>query len=191
MILAVNSVTWICRKSAAHWRLCSAAILGSSGFWRRFSQNGARTGLPSEVLEVIGQTSFGPRRTLQLVRLGNKLLLILNSPEGTHPIGEVTDAEEVEHITRVCSGNGFQGQVERKHALQNIVGQVQNGAFIPQSPPLVTPYVQPQVVATPMIQHPVQPPTASTSELERVIKQLTQVVQQSNLENRSKREYEA
>ena len=59
-------------------------------------------GLPSEVLEVLGQVPFGPKRSLQMVRLGPKLLLLLNSPEGTQPLGEITDPEEVEYLASLC-----------------------------------------------------------------------------------------
>ncbi|MFK7768913.1 MAG: FliO/MopB family protein [Mariniblastus sp.] len=65
---------------------------------------GANRGLPSEVIEVLGQLPFGPRRDLQLVRLGSKLLLLMNSPDGTQPIGEITDPDEVEHLASLCLG---------------------------------------------------------------------------------------
>ena len=65
---------------------------------------GGNRGLPSEVIEVLGQLPFGPRRDLQLVRLGSKLLLLMNSPEGTQPIGEITDPEEVEYLASLCPG---------------------------------------------------------------------------------------
>ena len=60
--------------------------------------------VPSEVLEVLGQVPFGPKKQLQIVRLGSKLLLLINSPEGTHPIGEITDPEEVEYLASLCQG---------------------------------------------------------------------------------------
>jgi len=60
--------------------------------------------VPKEVVEVLGQTSFGPKKHLQIVRLGSKLLLLINGPEGTHPIGEITDPQEVEYLASLCSG---------------------------------------------------------------------------------------
>ena len=65
---------------------------------------GGNRGLPTEVIEVLGQLPFGPRRDLQLVRLGSKLLLLMNSPEGTQPIGEITDPDEVDHLASLCQG---------------------------------------------------------------------------------------
>ena len=60
--------------------------------------------VPKEVLEVLGQTPFGPKKHLQIVRLGSKLLLLINGPEGIHPIGEITDPEEVAHLASLCQG---------------------------------------------------------------------------------------
>ena len=60
--------------------------------------------LPPEIVEVMGQVPFGARRSLQLVRLGSKMLLLLNSPEGTQPLGEITDPVEVEHLASLVQG---------------------------------------------------------------------------------------
>lgn len=62
----------------------------------------ANSQLPTEVVQILGRTAFGSRQQLQLVRLGSKLVLLLNGPDGTHPIGEVTDPEEVRHLVSLC-----------------------------------------------------------------------------------------
>ena len=63
----------------------------------------ANHGLPSEVVEVLGQTPFGHRKNLQLVRLGSKLLLLMNNHDGaTQTIGEITDPHEVDYLTSIC-----------------------------------------------------------------------------------------
>ncbi len=59
--------------------------------------------LPVEVVQILGRTAFGSRQNLQLVRLGSKLVLLLNGPEGTHPIGEITDPAEVQHLISLCA----------------------------------------------------------------------------------------
>ena len=64
----------------------------------------ASQGIPSEVLEIVGNAPLDSRQNLQLVRLGSKLLLMLQSPDGTQPIGEVTDPAEVEHLVSLCNG---------------------------------------------------------------------------------------
>ena len=64
----------------------------------------ANRGIPSEVIEVVGNAPFGPGKNLQLVRLGSKLLLLMSGPEGTHPVGEITDPEEVNYLIALCNG---------------------------------------------------------------------------------------
>jgi len=70
---------------------------------RKLSPSGSQN-LPREVLELIGQIPFGPKRNLQLIRLGSKLLLIINSAEGSQAIGEITDPNEVEYLVSLCGG---------------------------------------------------------------------------------------
>ncbi|MGY8746575.1 MAG: FliO/MopB family protein [Pirellulales bacterium] len=76
---------------------------------RRLSPSGNQN-LPREVIELMGQIPFGPKRNLQLIRLGSKLLLIINSAEGSQALGEITDPNEVEYLVALCSG--------RKHPFQ-------------------------------------------------------------------------
>ena len=70
-------------------------------FTRRFS-GGGNGRLPNEVVEVLGQTPFKPGSNLQLVRLGSKLLLLMNGTEGTHAIGEISDPDEVALLCAKC-----------------------------------------------------------------------------------------
>lgn len=106
---------WLDKLKTSSGRIELPKVLGSLaiviggylGFvWltRRLTGSVGDSGLPQEVVEVLGQTPFGPRKSLQLVRLGSKLLLLMHSPEGTSPIGEITDPHEVEYLASVCSG---------------------------------------------------------------------------------------
>lgn len=61
------------------------------------------SGLPSEVFELIGTSRMNTKQTLQLVRLGSKLLLLVHGDEGTQPIAEITDTDEVEYLTSLCN----------------------------------------------------------------------------------------
>lgn len=70
---------------------------------RKFS-GGGQQGIPSEVVSVLGNLPYGHKQQLRLVRLGSKLVLLLNGPEGTHPIGEITDPGEVEYLAALCQG---------------------------------------------------------------------------------------
>ncbi len=70
---------------------------------RMVSPSGGRQ-VPREVLEVLGTVPLEPRKNLQIIRLGSKLLLLINGPEGTHPIGEINDPAEVEYLASLCPG---------------------------------------------------------------------------------------
>ncbi len=70
---------------------------------RKFGGSGQR-GIPAEVVSVLGNLPYGHKQNLRLVRLGSKLVLLLNGPEGTHPIGEITNPDEVEYLASLCQG---------------------------------------------------------------------------------------
>jgi flagellar biogenesis protein FliO len=74
-------------------------------------------GIPTEVLEVVGNAPLDSRQNLQLVRLGSKLLLMIHGPEGTQPIGEVTDPAEVDHLVALCNGRTRTANSAVNHAV--------------------------------------------------------------------------
>jgi flagellar biogenesis protein FliO len=58
--------------------------------------------LPKEALEVLGQASLAGRQQAQLVRLGNKLLLVATTSGGVETLAEVTEPTEVESLVAMC-----------------------------------------------------------------------------------------
>lgn len=58
--------------------------------------------LPNEVVQVLGRTIVGHRQQLQLLRLGNRLLLISVTPGGAETLAEITDPDEVTHLAGLC-----------------------------------------------------------------------------------------
>ncbi len=92
---------------------------------RKLSPSGNQN-VPREVLELMGQIPFGPKRNLQLIRLGSKLLLIINSAEGSQAIGEITDPNEVEYLVSLCSG--------RRHPFQPKMRSAPTTAAAPPTP---------------------------------------------------------
>ena len=74
-------------------------------------------GIPTEVLEVVGNAPLDSRQNLQLVRLGSKLLLMIHGPDGTQPIGEVTDPAEVDHLVALCNGRTRTADTAISHAV--------------------------------------------------------------------------
>ena len=70
---------------------------------RKFQPASAR-GLPAEVFQVMGTMPFGPKQRLHVIRLGSKLMLIVNGPDGTQSIGEINDRQEVQYLADLCRG---------------------------------------------------------------------------------------
>jgi flagellar biogenesis protein FliO len=58
--------------------------------------------LPREVFDILGRASLGARQQVQLLRCGNKLLLVSITPNGTETLTEVTDPLEVDRIAGIC-----------------------------------------------------------------------------------------
>jgi flagellar biogenesis protein FliO len=59
--------------------------------------------LPKEVVEQLGWSPLAGRQQMQLVRLGNKLLLLAVTPgSSAQPLGEVTEPAEVERLSALC-----------------------------------------------------------------------------------------
>ena len=168
-----------------------AIVLGGYfGFvWlvRRFN-SGAPGKLPSEVLDVVGTAPFGPRKNLQLVRLGSKLLLLLSGPEGTHPIGEITDANEVQHLTTLCNRRTVSRSTDNT-GFKNLMGRLQAG--LPSAMPTAAtrtfatpPATLAHANAEPVQASPVQTAAANTtSELERIVQRLSSVIDQTSGRN--------
>ena len=58
--------------------------------------------LPSEVFEVLGRSPLAARQQAQLVRCGNKLLLISVTAGGAETLTEITEPAEVERLVGLC-----------------------------------------------------------------------------------------
>jgi flagellar biogenesis protein FliO len=104
---------------------------------RRFAPAGSAQ-LPKEALELLGRSSLSPRQQVQLVRLGNKLLLVALTPAGAETLTEITDAAEVERLTGLCrrgqpasASNSFAqalGELTREPAPSGFVGGARRGS---------------------------------------------------------------
>ena len=62
-------------------------------------------GLPKDVVEVLGFAPLANRQQMQLVRLGNKLVLLCVTATGADPLTEITDPEEVDRLAGLCQQN--------------------------------------------------------------------------------------
>jgi flagellar biogenesis protein FliO len=64
------------------------------------------TMLPSTVVNVLGRVSLAPKRFAELLRVGNKLVLVVQTPNGLRPLTEVTDPAEVDRLLGLCQQSG-------------------------------------------------------------------------------------
>ncbi len=75
---------------------------------RRTQPKGTRP-LPPEVLDVLGRKPLTPRTSLQLLRLGRKLVLVAVLPDGIEAVAEVTDPAEVDRLSGLCHQQSSHG----------------------------------------------------------------------------------
>jgi len=90
-----------------------AVVLGlfAALIWvtRKFGGRSGGTGtIPKEVFQDLGSTSIDPRTQISLLRCGQRILIIARTSNGLHPLGEITNAEEVNHLTAACLGDSKQ-----------------------------------------------------------------------------------
>jgi flagellar biogenesis protein FliO len=74
------------------WALRRAGGRGSS----------RRSMLPSEAVSVLGRVSLTGRQMAELLRVGNKLVLVALMPGGAKTLTEVTDPAEVDRLVGLC-----------------------------------------------------------------------------------------
>jgi flagellar biogenesis protein FliO len=68
-------------------------------------RRGARStasAIPPDVVSILGRIPLTSRQEAQLIRVGNKLVLISMTPNGAQPLAEVTDPSEVDRLVGLC-----------------------------------------------------------------------------------------
>jgi flagellar protein FliO/FliZ len=76
-------------------------LFGVTWLMRRAAPAGSQL-LPSDVVQVLGRAMLSPRQPMQLVRIGDKLVLIASTPGGVQTLTEITDRAEVERLAAAC-----------------------------------------------------------------------------------------
>jgi flagellar biogenesis protein FliO len=73
--------------------------------WLVRGSGGAKHGgtLPPEAFAVLGRAPLTAQSFAQLLRLGNKLVLVAVAAEGAQPLAEVTDPAEVDRLVGLCA----------------------------------------------------------------------------------------
>jgi flagellar biogenesis protein FliO len=82
-----------------------AVVLGlfllCAGLVRRGAKR-ANSLLPEEVVSVLGRVPLAARQFAELVRVGNKLVLVSVTPAGAEPLTEITDPAEIDRLVGLC-----------------------------------------------------------------------------------------
>lgn len=100
---------------------------------RRFAPAGTAQ-LPKEVVELLGRTSLGGRQQVQLVRIGNKLLLVAMTTAGIETLTEVTDPLEVERLAALCRrGEPASATASFRQVIGQLTSEPTAGGFAGQS----------------------------------------------------------
>jgi flagellar biogenesis protein FliO len=76
-------------------------FLGLAWLMRRGMPN-ANALLPAEVVESLGRAPLAGRQQMQLIRCGNKLLLVCISSVGAETLTEITDPQEIDRLCGLC-----------------------------------------------------------------------------------------
>jgi flagellar biogenesis protein FliO len=87
---------------------------------KRFAPAGSAT-LPKEAIEMLGRASLTPRQQVQLVRVGNKLLVVAISTAGVETLTEITEPTEVERLAALCRR---QQPASASSSFSQILGQI-------------------------------------------------------------------
>lgn len=64
-----------------------------------------RSELPADVVSVLGRVPLAPRQFAELLRVGNKLVLVSLTATGAEPLTEVTDPAEIDRLVGLCQQN--------------------------------------------------------------------------------------
>jgi len=68
----------------------------------RHSMPGGTALLPKEAVEVLGRAPLAARQQVQLLRCGNKLILVSVTPTGATTLTEITEPKEVDRLAGLC-----------------------------------------------------------------------------------------
>ena len=98
--------------------------------WLLRRSSGAKHGgvLPNEAFAVLCRAPLTPQSFAQLLRIGNKLVLVAISADGIQPLTEVIDPLEVDRLTGVCaSGRGHGPAAEFQQVLAQLAREPARG----------------------------------------------------------------
>jgi flagellar biogenesis protein FliO len=87
--------------------------------------------LPADVVSVLGRVPLTARQFAELLRVGNKLVLVSLTPNGAETLTEVTDPAEVDRLVGLCQQNNpFSTTKAFEHVFQQMSAEPTPGGFL-------------------------------------------------------------
>lgn len=78
------------------------ALFACFAYWLRRNRGHRNANISAEAWEILGRGSLSPKHEFQLVRLGNRVLLLGYSSQSVHTLTEIEDPDEVNHLRSIC-----------------------------------------------------------------------------------------
>lgn len=89
------------------------ATAGATLPWLKRHIPGAVQPLPESVVQVLGRRPLDPRTSLQLIRVGTRVLVVGLGPDGARTLAEITEPIEVDVLVGACKTNRPEVQVTK------------------------------------------------------------------------------
>ena len=86
-------------------------LFGCVAYWLRRGDKGSNPLLSEETWQVLGRGNLGTKHDVQLVRLGNRILLLGHSPNTIQTLVEITDPDEVHAMLKCCHARQPQSSI--------------------------------------------------------------------------------
>ena len=87
--------------------------------------------LPADAVSVLGRVSLTSKQVAQLLRVGNKLVLVALTPGGAETLTEVTDPVEVDRLMGLCQQNDRHSTTQAfEQVFQNLSREPAPGGFL-------------------------------------------------------------
>jgi flagellar biogenesis protein FliO len=95
---------------------------------RRIASRGQ---LPADVVSVLGRVPLAARQFAELLRVGNKLVLVSLTPSGAETLTEVTDPAEVDRLVGLCQqSNPYSTTKAFEHVFQQLSTEPAPAGFL-------------------------------------------------------------
>ena len=86
-------------------------LFGCVAYWIRRGNKESNPQLSEETWQVLGRGNLAAKHDVQLVRLGNRILLLGHSPNTIQTLVEITDPEEVHAMLKCCHAKRPQSSI--------------------------------------------------------------------------------